>query len=365
MRRLTQQIKPKSLLCQQRNKEGIFINTVIKDAFDVRNDIENIKQAAEVIKNGGIVAFPTETVYGLGANALCETAVKNIFVAKGRPQDNPLIVHVSSLEMAIPLVEDFCDDAKKLSEKFWPGPLTIILKRSSLVPNTVSAGLDTVAIRMPSDPIARALIENAGVPIAAPSANLSGSPSPTCSRHVISDLCGRVDMILNSHSCDVGVESTVISLAANTPRLLRPGFVTPQELCEIIGDIEIDKAVHSSISNDTVVNAPGMKYKHYAPKTPVFVVEGDFDSFKKFVSNKQNIAVLCFDGEGKELSVPFVEFGSKDNSKEQAIMLFDALRSIDELNVKAVYARYPSSSGVGLAVTNRLLKAAGFEVIRL
>ena len=341
------------------------MNTIIKDAFDVQNDKDALLEAAKIIKNGGLVALPTETVYGLGANALDSDAVKKIFVAKGRPQDNPLIVHVDSIDMMLPLVEDFSDNARKLASRFWPGPLTIIMKKSSLIPDVVSAGLSTVAIRLPSDPIARALISRAGVPIAAPSANLSGSPSPTTSKHVISDLSGRVDMILNSHNCDVGVESTVISLAGEKPRLLRPGFITPEELSEVLGEIDIDKAVFSSISNDTVVHAPGMKYKHYAPKARVFVVKGDFESFLRFIENRKNekIVAMCFDGEGEKLNIPFVEYGNETNSKEQATRLFDALRKVDEMGAEVVYARCPDSAGVGLAVTNRLFKAAGFEVL--
>lgn len=291
--------------------------------------------------------------------------MKKIFIAKGRPQDNPLIVHVDSFDMISSLVEEFDERARALSERFWPGPLTIIMKRSKKVPSVVSAGLSTVAIRMPSNPVARALIHEANVPIAAPSANLSGSPSPTSAQHVISDLSGRVDMILSSDSCEVGVESTVISLAADKPRLLRPGFVTPEELSEVLGDIEIDRAVHNNIANDTVVNAPGMKYKHYAPKTPVFVVKGSFLEFSKFVSDKEKIVAMCFDGEADKLSVPCIEYGAEGNSKEQANRLFDALRKVDEMDASAVYARCPECKGVGLAVTNRLFKAAGFEVIEL
>ena len=341
------------------------MNTIIRDAFDVQNDKDALLKAAEIIKNGGLVGFPTETVYGLGANALDSEAVKKIFIAKGRPQDNPLIVQVDSIDMALSLVEDFSDAAKSLAQHFWPGPLTIIMKRSKAVPEVVSAGLSTVAIRLPSDPIARELISLVGVPIAAPSANLSGSPSPTTASHVISDLSGRVDMILNSHSCDVGVESTVISLAGDKPRLLRPGFVTPEELSEVLGEIDIDKAVFSSISNDTVVNAPGMKYKHYAPKARVFVVKGDFESFCKFIDNKKDekLVVMCFDNEGSKLNVPYVEYGKESDSKEQATRLFDALRKVDEMGAQVVYARCPDCTGVGLAVTNRLFKAAGFEVL--
>lgn len=343
------------------------MNTIIKDAFDIKKDAANLKLAAEIIKNGGLVAFPTETVYGLGANALNVEAVKKIFVAKGRPQDNPLIVHVDSIEMMKPLVLSFDDRAKKLMEAFWPGPLTIIMKRSSLVPDVVSAGLDTVAIRMPSDKIARELISLSNKPIAAPSANLSGSPSPSAAEHVVNDLNGRVDMILNSHNCSVGLESTVISLANEKPRLLRPGYVTLEELTDILGEVEVDRAVNHIISNDEVVNAPGMKYKHYSPKAEVYVVKGNFQEYKTFVENKnkENIVAMCFTNEGKNLNVPFIEYGDIDNPKDQANRLFDALRQVDKMGAKVVYARCPSCKGVGLAVTNRLFKAAGFEVIEL
>lgn len=296
-----------------------------------------------------------------------ENAVKKIFIAKGRPQDNPLIVHVSNFEMIDSLVLEFNEKAKKLADAFWPGPLTIIMKRNQKVPSVVSAGLDTVAIRLPSNEIARALISEAGVPIAAPSANISGSPSPTTAEHVIADLSGRIDAILNSDSCEVGIESTVISLAGDKPRLLRPGYITPSDLEKVIGEIEIDKAVFESIANDSVVNAPGMKYKHYSPKAQVKIVKGSFEAFKVFVENQndENIAALCFNGEGEKLSIPFIEYGNENNSAEQAERLFDSLRSLDQIGAKIVYARCPSSDGVGLAVTNRLFKAAGFEVIEL
>jgi len=320
-----------------------------------------------MIKNGGLVAFPTETVYGLGANALDADAVSRIFTAKGRPQDNPLIVHISSLDMITPLVKGYDERAEKLFKKFWPGPLTVIFNKSELVHIVVSAGLDTVAIRFPSDEIARELISQAGVPIAAPSANLSGSPSPTSAKHVIDDLNDRVDMILNSHDSSVGVESTVLSLAGEKPRLLRPGFVTLEELTEVLGEVEVDKAVYESISNDTVVNAPGMKYKHYSPKAKVIVVKGDFDKYKQFIlqNNDNGTLAMCFTGEGKSLNVPFVEYGLEADSSDQAAKLFDALRLTDKMGAKKVYVRCPSCKGVGLAVTNRLFKAAGFEVIEL
>ncbi len=353
--------------CLQSSKEGISIKTAILDAFDISRDRENLKAAAEIIRNGGLVAFPTETVYGLGANALDAEAVKKIFVAKGRPQDNPLIVHVDSLEMAYPLVDGFDDRAKKLAEKFWPGPLTIIMNRSDKVPQTVSAGLSTVAIRMPSNKIARELISLSNLPIAAPSANLSGSPSPTTANRVIDDLSGRVDAILNSDNCRVGLESTVVTLATGKPRLLRPGYVTLEELEEVLGEVEVDKAVYQSIANDEVVSAPGMKYKHYAPKTPVVIVKSDFDKFREYISQVKDkkVVAMCFSGEGKKLSTAFVEYGNKNDSEEQANRLFEALHLVDEMGADLVFARCPDCKGVGLAVTNRLFKAAGFEVIEL
>lgn len=269
--------------------------------------------------------------------------------------------------MIYPLVKKYDKRVDALAEKFWPGPLTIILEKSEKVPNVVSANLNTVAIRFPSNEVARALISEANVPITAPSANLSGSPSPTSAKYVIEDLSGRVDCILNSQNCSLGVESTVISLAGEKPRLLRPGFVTIEELTEVLGEIDVDKAVYESISNDTIVNAPGMKYKHYAPKAKVIVVKGNFEKFKSFVgqnSDEKTIA-MCFTGEGKSLEIPFVEYGFEDNSSDQASKLFDALRKVDEMGASKVYVRSPSCKGVGLAVTNRLLKAAGFEVIEL
>ena len=269
--------------------------------------------------------------------------------------------------MIYPLVKNYDKRVDALAEKFWPGPLTIILEKSDMVPNVVSANLNTVAIRFPSNEVARALISEANVPVTAPSANLSGSPSPTSAKYVIEDLSGRVDCILNSHNCSLGVESTVISLVGKRPRLLRPGFITIEELVEVLGEIDVDKAVYESISNDTVVNAPGMKYKHYAPKARVIVVKGSFGKYKSFVEqNKtEKTVAMCFTGEGKSLEIPFIEYGFENDSSDQASKLFDALRKVDEMGANSVFVRSPGCKGVGLAVTNRLLKAAGFEVIEL
>ena len=234
------------------------------------NDIDI---AADIIKKGGLVAIPTETVYGLAANALNGIAISNIFKAKGRPMDNPLIVHISSVDEIYELVSNFPQKAKKLAENFWPGPLTIILKKSDIIPDEVSAGLETVAIRLPANQATRDLIKKAGVPLAAPSANLSGSPSPTTAKHVLDDLDGRIDAVLDAGRCEVGLESTVITLETEVPKLLRPGGITVEELRRVLGDVEIDKAVIDKVDSSKPVASPGMKYKHYSPKTKVVIVD--------------------------------------------------------------------------------------------
>lgn len=343
------------------------MQTEILKVTDVEKDSAALLRAAEILKNGGLVAMPTETVYGLAADTFNEEAIGNIFKAKGRPQDNPLIVHVSDIEMAKGLVKEFSETAEKLAERFWPGPFTMVLPKADCVPSCVSAGLDTVAVRMPSNAVARELIKQSGLPLAAPSANLSGSPSPTTAEDVIADLDGKIDAVIMSGRCDVGVESTVISLNVNPPRLLRPGGVTLEQLREVLPDIVIDKAVLSQPAKGAVVASPGMKYKHYSPKARVIMLDGDFESFKTFVAanSGDGVFALVFEGEEKELSVPTVSFGHKEDEFEQAAVLFSALRELDRLNCKVCYARVPTKSGVGLAVYNRLIRAAAFEVIDL
>lgn len=335
--------------------------------FDVERDKDALMRAAEILKNGGLVGMPTETVYGLAANTFDEEAVSNIFKAKGRPQDNPLIVHVCDMEMVKDLVSELPEKAKTCAERFWPGPFTMVLPRGEKVPKSVSAGLDTVAVRMPSNPVARGLIEASGLPLAAPSANLSGSPSPTTAEHVLFDLDGRIDAVIVSDKCEVGLESTVISLCCEPPRLLRPGGVTLEQLQEVLPDIVVDKAVLAEPEKGKPVASPGMKYKHYSPKARVVMLDGDFDAFKKYVEEKttDGTYALVFDGEEDELSVPCVSFGHKDNEAEQAAVLFDALRELDNRGCRVCFARVPQKSGVGLAVYNRLIRAAAFEVIEL
>ncbi len=331
-------------------------------------DTENINAVAKIIRTGGIVAIPTETVYGLAANALDAAAVSKIFKAKGRPQDNPLIVHISSLEELYPLVKEVPPAAVKLAEAFWPGPLTIVLPKTDIIPDEVSAGLNTVAIRMPSHPVARAVITACGVPLAAPSANTSGSPSPTSAKHVLSDLDGKIDAVVDSGACTVGVESTVLSLTGKTPRLLRPGGITPEQLEAVLGKIDIDPAVFIETEQNEKPSSPGMKYKHYAPKARVVILKGSLQDFTAYV--KANTAAgtvaLCYDGEEQQMPVQAVSFGREDIPAEQASRIFDALRTVDRMpGTKLVFARCPAAQGIGLAVYNRLLRAASFEVIEL
>ncbi|MBQ2842172.1 MAG: threonylcarbamoyl-AMP synthase [Clostridia bacterium] len=328
-------------------------------------DNNTIKTAAEILKNGGLVAIPTETVYGLAANALDGEAVRNIFTAKGRPQDNPLIVHVASLEEITPLVEKVDPRMYDLAEKYWPGPLTVIMKKSSLIPDEVSAGLDTVAIRMPSHECAREIIKASGLPLAAPSANASGKPSPTKASHVIEDLDGKIDAVVDGGECSVGVESTVVTLATEPPTLLRPGGITPEQLEAVLGAIQISPAVFEKLREGEKAESPGMKYKHYAPAAQVTIIKGSFEQYKKFLlAQKEAVCAVCFEGEGKYFE-KFIEYGKENDDISQAHKIFDALREVDAIGCKKAFVRCPVSSGVGLAVYNRLLRSAAFRVIDL
>ena len=329
-------------------------------------DEESISRAAKLLTRGELVAIPTETVYGLAANALDKTAVEAIFSAKGRPQDNPLIVHLADKSWLSKYAAHIPRDAYKLIEAFWPGPLTIILKKSLIIPDVVSAGLDTAAFRLPSHPVAKAIIEAVGVPLAAPSANISGSPSPTTAAHVLSDLGGRIAAIVDGGECSVGVESTVVSLCGEIPTVLRPGGVTTEMLREVIGNVVIDAAVLNGLEDDAKATSPGMKYKHYAPKAHVVIINGEFNKIVNMVSAMgEGTTMLCFDGEEAIFNLPCVTYGAREDSAEQARRLFDALRRLDDIGAKTVYARCPAKTGMGLAVYNRLLRAAGFEVIEI
>lgn len=328
---------------------------------------KNIQKAADILLGGGLVGIPTETVYGLAASALNEKAVSDIFIAKGRPQDNPLIVHLASKDWLSVYARDIPPEAYKLIDAFWPGPLTIILPKAPVIPDIVTAGLTTAGFRFPSHPVAAEVIRRAGVPLAAPSANVSGSPSPTRASHVLSDLGGKIEAVLDGGGCGVGVESTVIMLHNGVPRVLRPGGITPEQLEEVLGRVEVDQAVLNELEPGTKVASPGMKYKHYSPKAHVIIVDGTIDRFAEYVAlrQKQGTCVLCFDGEEPCFKVPCVTYGAEEDSEEQAKKLFDALRRLDEIHANVVYARSPRKTGVGLAVYNRLLRSAGFEVVEL
>ncbi len=328
---------------------------------------ENIEKAAHLLRGGELVGMPTETVYGLAANALDETAVSKIFIAKGRPQDNPLIVHISSLSMLESLAAKVPDTAFQLAERFWSGPLTMILPKTAAVPSSVTAGLDTVAVRFPSHPAAQALIDAAGVPLAAPSANRSGSPSPTSAQHVYDDLQGKIPLILDGGSCTIGLESTVVSVAEGQITLLRPGAVTAEQLASIGAEVTIARAVCEQLRPDEKVLSPGMKYKHYAPKASVYILDCNLADFVRYVDAhpQEDCYALVYEGEEQALSIPSVTYGRAEDSLSQAQALFGSLRKLDELGAKIVYARCPSRQGVGLAVYNRLLRAAGFHQITL
>lgn len=332
----------------------------------LQNNNEDIARAGKILRGGGLVAIPTETVYGLAANALDGAAVAKIFKAKGRPQDNPLIVHISHLDQWDALVSEIPERAKALAQAFWPGPLTIILPKSDIIPDEVSAGLETVAVRFPSMRTTRRIIDAAGVPLAAPSANLSGSPSPTCARHTMDDMRSRIDAVLDGGECNFGVESTVVTLATPIPRLLRPGAVTPEELREVLGELEIDDAVMGQLKEGVKASSPGMKYKHYSPKAEITIVKGTLDAFVSYISRageSENTFALCFDGEEEMIPLHCVTYGRQDDPLTQSHRLFTALRELDESGAAKVFARCPSTEGVGMAVYNRLLRAAGFSVV--
>ena len=349
------------------------METIIKK---ITNDLENdkliISEAGRIIREGGLVAFPTETVYGLGGDAFSPDAAAKIYAAKGRPSDNPLIVHIAKVEDLKALSDEVPPAAYMLADKFWPGPLTIIVKKNDRVPMSVTGGLNTVAVRLPANTIARGIIEESQTFIAAPSANLSGRPSPTTGEHVIEDLSGRVDMIVDGGTIDIGLESTIVDLSETIPVVLRPGFITVEELREVIGEVVIDPAIKGTLKEDVAPKAPGMKYRHYAPKALLTIVKGE----EKKVTDK--LLQLLKEDVEKGLKVGIMTtvkhkdlfdkgevicLGEADNNEEIARNLFWALRRFDELNVDVIYSEAFSEEGVGQAVMNRLNKAAGHRTI--
>lgn len=331
---------------------------------------EDIEKAASILKCGGLVGMPTETVYGLAADALNGSAVSSVFKAKGRPADNPLIVHISETAdiERFSLVREFPESAKKLAANFWPGPLTMILPKGENIPDEVTAGLDSVAIRLPSHEGARALIKAADTPLAAPSANLSGSPSPTTAQHVLDDLSGRIGAVIDGGDCEVGLESTVITLCTTPPTLLRPGKVTLEELREVLGEVALSSAVLEKLSDTEEAPSPGMKYRHYAPKAKVYLLKASDEKFRDFINTNaaDSVAALCYKSDIPHLNAKCLSLGEKGNYDEEAQKLFAALREIDTLpDITTVYARCPGTEGVGMAIYNRLIRAAGFEVTEL
>lgn len=324
---------------------------------------ESVLKAAELLRRGKIVAIPTETVYGLAANALDATAVRNIFKAKGRPQDNPLIVHIASMKMLPPLVRDIPDIAKRLAERFWAGPLTMIFPKSAKIPDVTSGGLDTVAVRMPESEAARDIIKKCGFPLAAPSANLSGKPSPTTAAHVFEDMNGKIPLIIDGGECSVGVESTVICFKGGKIHILRPGGVTAEMLSEF-GEVEVDKAVTAQPAKGERVLSPGMKYTHYSPKADVFIVNAHGKSFKEYCTKRYRYEnKLIALGAGVVEDGCFLDYG--ETPELQAKRLFALLRRADELGARTVLVEMPRTDGVGLAVYNRLLRAAAFRIIEV
>lgn len=328
----------------------------------------SVQEAACLLRAGETVGIPTETVYGLAADALSDAAVSKIFAAKGRPQDNPLISHIASLDMLPMVVRETPDAALRLARAFWPGPLTIILPRSGRLADSVCAGLDTASVRMPAHPAALAVIRAAGIPLAAPSANLSGSPSPTDAAAVLADLDGRVPLILDGGPCGVGVESTVVSLASAQPVLLRPGFITREQLEETLGcAVQLSDAVLHPLRPGEAAASPGMKYRHYAPRAEVILIKGGLCAYKNYVERRRapGVYALCFTEEEAALSCPCISYGRADSPEEQARNVFAALRLLDQKGAKTAYVHCPAQNGVSLAVYNRLLRAAAFRVVEV
>lgn len=344
---------------------------------------EELLEAAEILRNGGLVAFPTETVYGLGANALDEKAAKKIYEAKGRPSDNPLIAHVSSMEEVYPLVSKVSEAAKKLAETFWPGPLTMIFPKSEAVPYGTTGGLDTVAVRMPSDPVANRMIALAKVPVAAPSANTSGRPSPTTAQHVLQDMDGRIDMILDGGPVGIGVESTIVDVSVEIPTVLRPGAITMEMLQEVLGEVRIDPAILGPMSADVKPKAPGMKYKHYAPKADLTLVEPangrmeDPATLEAMIQKVRELAeekllagyrvgIICTEeSKGSYPSGMIRSIGSREKRETIAHNLYAVLREFDDLKADYIFSESFPEDHLGQAIMNRLSKAAGYHIVKV
>lgn len=345
----------------------------ISDNENDINDIEALKKAGEIIREGGLVAFPTETVYGLGADALNPEASKKIYAAKGRPSDNPLIVHIAKPEDLEQVAKNISNKARMLASKFWPGPLTMIFEKADCVPKETTGGLDTVAVRLPLDRIARDFIEASNRYIAAPSANISGRPSPTAMEYVVEDMNGRIDMIIGGGDSVIGLESTIIDMTVDTPMILRPGYITKEMIEECIGETAVDQTILSSESG-IAPKAPGMKYRHYAPKAELIIVEGDSQKVVDYI-NKQieenkalgrSVGIICTDETKQCFEADSIKsVGKRQSSEDIARNLFRVLREFDNEKIDIIYSESFSKEGVGMAIMNRLRKAAGQTIIEL
>ncbi len=333
-----------------------------------------LTEAAEILRNGGLVAIPTETVYGLGANALDESASKKIYEAKGRPSDNPLIAHISCMEELSALVSEIPEAGRKLAEKYWPGPLTMVFPKKDIVPYGTTGGLETVAIRMPSDPVANRLIKLAGVPVAAPSANTSGRPSPTKAEHVVEDMNGKIEMIIDSGEVGIGVESTIVDVSGEVPMLLRPGAITMEMLRETLGEVEIDPAILGPLSADVKPKAPGMKYRHYAPQAEMTLVEGETEHVVAFINQEAKLAleaglkvgIICTEESRESYECGILKvIGSRENEESVAHNLFAVLREFDDQKVDCIFSESFSKDRLGQAIMNRLCKAAGYHIVKV
>lgn len=344
---------------------------VIIDADNIDSSEHGIKYAAEIIKSGGVVVFPTETVYGLGADATSSVAANKIYEAKGRPSDNPLIIHIANPEDAEKYTYT-SDLYYRLAKSFMPGPLTVIMTAKDSIPKETRGGLPTVAVRCPENRIARRLISLSGVPIAAPSANLSGSPSPTTAAHVIDDMMGRVDMIIDGGECEFGLESTIVKIESDgTLTLLRPGKITPEELSRV-AEVKIADAVLNKLREGEIAESPGMKYRHYAPAAPVILLDGERELQIDYITreNGKNAAIICYSEDAPAFREAFsgqkvYEFGNRDDEITQAHKLFALLRELDKQSYEKIYAPLPKATGIGLALYNRMIRAAAHRIIKL
>lgn len=335
---------------------------------------EEILEAARILREGGLVAFPTETVYGLGGNALDEQASEKIYAAKGRPSDNPLIAHISCMEELPALVREIPEAGRRLAEAYWPGPLTMIFRKRDEVPYETTGGLETVAVRMPSDPVASRLIRLAGVPVAAPSANTSGRPSPTRAEHVIEDLNGKIDMIIDGGQVGIGVESTIVDVSGEIPVLLRPGAVTMEMLENVLGRVDIDPAITGPVSADIKPKAPGMKYRHYAPKAEMVLVEGEMEQVVRYINQEtkkaqkegKTVGIICTEESRNLYPEGILEvIGSREHEETVAHNLFAVLREFDNRKVDCIFSESFSRDQLGQAIMNRLCKAAGYHIVKV